>query len=101
MAKRTVSRDDFRGFFALYALAAQHDNKLEGAFRLLKLFTSSRSISDNLLDLWSERVEALDPEAVGNVLCPRARAVGDGTANYDHASDFLHALLIELDRKQH
>ncbi len=31
----------------------------------------------------------------------RARAVADGRVEYDHASDFLHALLRELNGKQH
>src|SRR3954469_591996 len=75
MAQRSVSREDFRGLFALYACAAQLNKKHDGASRLLNLFDSSRDISDDLLHLWSERVEAVSAETVGSVLCPRARAV--------------------------
>lgn len=98
MAQRSVSREDFRGLFALYACAAQLHKKHDGASRLLNLFDSSRDISDDLLHLWSERVQAVGAETVGSVLCPRARAVADGDANYDHASAFLHALLKALDQ---
>jgi hypothetical protein len=101
MAQRSVSREDFRGLFALYACAAQLHKKNAGASRLLNLFESSRDITDDLLHLWSERVEAVSAETVGNVLCPRARAVADGKANYDHASAFLHAMLKALDQSQH
>lgn len=101
MAKSAVSREAFRGLFAFYVAKAHHDHNHDGEYSLTKLFKSSDGIPDSLIDLWSERVNTLDPEAVGNVLCPRAREVADGKANYDHASDFLHALLRELDRKQH
>jgi len=101
MAPRLVSREDFRGLFALYAFAAQLNNNHAGASRLLKLFASSPNISDSLLDRWSERVEALNPEIVGSVLGPCAHAVADGNVNYDHASAFLHALLKTLDQTQH
>jgi hypothetical protein len=101
MAQRSVSREDFRGLFALYACAAQLHKKHDGASRLLNLFESSRDITDDLLHLWSERVEAVSAETVGSVLCPRARAVADGEANYDHASAFLHAMLKALDQSQH
>lgn len=101
MTRTTISRDAFRGLFAFYAAKAHHDHHHDGEYFLTKLFKSSDDIPDGLIDLWSERVDALDPETVGSVLCPRAREVADGSANYDHASDFLHALLRELDRKQH
>src|SRR3954447_12980097 len=101
MAQRSVSREDFRGLFALYACAAQLHKKHAGASRLLNLFESSRDIPDDLLHLWSARVEAVGAEAVGSVLCLRARAVADGDAKYDHASAFLHAMLKALDQSQH
>ncbi|WFU46055.1 hypothetical protein QA640_45680 (plasmid) [Bradyrhizobium sp. CB82] len=101
MARRAVSRDDFRSFFAFHAFAAELNKNHDGASRLLKLFTSSRDICDDLLDLWSERAEALGPETVGGVLNPRVHAVADGDINYDHASAFLHALLKTLDQTQH
>lgn len=101
MAKRTVSQDDFRGLFALYALTARHNHNQKGADRLMRLFTSSGDIADDLLDLWSERADKLGPETVGAMLCPRARAVANGVMDYDHASDFLHALLRDLDQKEH
>ncbi|MDA9437048.1 hypothetical protein XH88_35775 [Bradyrhizobium sp. CCBAU 51627] len=101
MPQRAVSREDFRGLFAFYVFVARHDNKHDGASRLLKLFTSSQNISDELLDQWSERADALGAERVGSVLGPRTRAVANGDANYDHASAFLHALLTALDQTQH
>lgn len=101
MVRIAVSRDAFRGLFALYAADAHHEQKHHCEYSLTKLFKSSDDIPDGLLDLWSERVNTLDSETVGNVLCPRAREVADGRAEYDHASDFLHALLRELDQEQH
>lgn len=99
MARVAVSREAFRGLFAFYAAKAHHDQKHEGEYSLTKLFGSCDDIPDGLLDLWSERVNRLDPEAVGNVLCPRARAIADGRADYDDASHFLHVLLRELNGK--
>jgi hypothetical protein len=101
MGKPGVSRNDFRGFFALYAAKARHDHKHEGEYLLTKLFTSSEDIPNGLLDEWSERVSALDPESVGGLICPRARELAEGRIRYDHASDFLHALLRDLDRTEH
>lgn len=98
---RAVSRDDFRSLFALYAFADRHNKQHDRASRLPKLLTSSRTTSDDPLDRWPERVEAPGPETVGGALGPRARAVADDDANYDHASAFLHALLKALDQTQH
>ncbi|UPK33917.1 hypothetical protein IVB18_37980 [Bradyrhizobium sp. 186] len=98
---RAVSRDDSRSLFALFVFAARHDKQHDRASRLLKLFTSGRTTSDDLLDQWPERVEAPEPEIDGSVIGPRARAVADDDANYDHASAFLHALLKALDQTQH
>jgi hypothetical protein len=33
------------------------------------------------------------------MLVPRTRQIADGSARYDHASDFLHALLRDIDQK--
>ncbi|MCA1386058.1 MULTISPECIES: hypothetical protein [unclassified Bradyrhizobium] len=101
MAQRAVSREDVQSLFAFYAFVARHHNKHDGASRWLKLFTSSQNLSDERLNQWSERVDAVGPEMVGRVLDPRARAVVDGDANYDHASAFLHARLKALDEPQH
>lgn len=98
---RAVSRDDFRSLFALYAFAARHNKQHDRASRLLKLSTSSGTGSDHVPDQWSERIEAPGPELVGSMLGPRARAVADEDANYDHASAFLHTLLKALDQTQH
>lgn len=97
MAQCAVSRDDFRSLFALYTFVAKRNRNHDAAHRLLTLFTSSRNIPDDLLMEWSERVEASDPQAVGSVLCPHARAVAEGNAHYDHASAFLHTVLKALD----
>lgn len=97
MTRPVVSRDAFRGFFALYAVKAHRYHKHGGEDHVLQLFGSSNDIPDNLLEQWSDRAEVLGPENVFNVLGPRIRDVADGKANYDHASAFLHALLRELD----
>lgn len=101
MAKPAVSRDAFRGLFALYAAKPHYDN--DGENRLLKLFGSSDHIPDGLLDLWSTRTrtELLSPQIAGSALSPVAHEVASGSARYDHASDFLHRLLQEIDRKVH
>jgi hypothetical protein len=101
MFMRAASRDDFRSLFTLDAFAARHNKQHDRASRLLKLFAPGRTTSDDVLDQWSARVEATGPEIVGSVLGPRARAVADDDANYDHASAFLHALLKALDQTQH
>ena len=80
---------------------ARHDHKHDGEYRLLKLFGSSEDIPDGLPDLWSDRAEVLGPETVGSILGPRTREIADGGANYDHASDFLHAVLRDLERTEH
>lgn len=100
MAKPAVSRDAFRGLFALYAVKAHHDHKHDAEHRLLRLFGSSEDIPDGLLDLWSDHTNVLGPETVGSILTPRAREIADGRASYDHASDFLHVLLRDLERKE-
>lgn len=99
MARRAVSRDHFKGLFALFAFAALHNENHDGASRLLHLFTSSRYIPDDLLDLWSKYAEAIGPETVGEQLCQRAHAVADGSSSYAHASAFLHALLEAPDQQ--
>lgn len=101
MAKPSVSRDAFRRLFAFYAAKAQHDHNGAAEGRLLKLFGSSDHIPDRLLDLWSSRTELIGPEAVGNIMSPLAHQILDGDAQYNHASDFLHRLLRELDRDVH
>ncbi|MDI3567633.1 hypothetical protein [Bradyrhizobium sp. Arg816] len=99
MGKPAVSRDAFRGLFAFYAAKAHHDHKPEGEHCLLKLFGSAEDIPDSLLLQWSDRVELLGSETVGRLMEPRARQITDGNARYDHASDFLHALLRDLGQK--
>ncbi|MDN5003912.1 hypothetical protein ACFQZO_24040 [Bradyrhizobium sp. GCM10027634] len=101
MSRRSVSRDHFRGLFALYAFAAEHSENHDGAARLLHLFISSQSISDDLLDYWADRADAIGSETLGHELGLRAHAVADGNSNYDHASAFLHALLKSLDQRPH
>lgn len=101
MAKPAVSRNAFRGLFAFYALRVHHDNEPAGEDRLLKLFQSSEDIPESLLDLWSDRAEMLGPEVIGAALNSGTHEVADGRANYDHASDFLHAMLRDLEQKRH
>ncbi len=101
MAKPAVSRNAFRGLFALYALSGHHENKPACEDHLLRLFRSSNNIPNTLLDLWSDHAELIGPDAVGAVLTSGARAIIDGRASYDHASQFLHAMLKELDQRRH
>ena len=89
----------FRGLFAFYAAKAHHDHNVEGEESLLKLFGSVDGISDRLLQSWSEKADLLGPEIVGDMMEPRAHRIAEGNLHYDHASDFLHALLRDLGRK--
>ena len=68
---------------------------------MLKLFGSSEHIPDDLLERWSMQTELVGPETIGCVISPFAREVAAGSARYNHASDFLHRLLKEMDRKVH
>ncbi len=99
MAKPAVSRDAFRGLFAFYAAKAHHDHQHDGKHRLLMLFGSAEGIPDRALEQWSEGAELLGLESVGRILEPPARQLADGSARYDHASNFLHALLRDLGQK--
>lgn len=100
MTKHAVSRNAFRGLFALYALRVHHDNEPSGEHRRLKLFQSSDDIPDELLNLWSDRAELLGPEVVGAALSSCKSEIINGKANYDHASHLLHAVLREMEQKQ-
>jgi hypothetical protein len=99
MAKPDVSRDAFRSLLAFYAAKAHHDQKHDGEHSLLKLFGSTEDIPDSLLEQWSDCAELLGPETIGGAIAPRTRQITDGNARYDHASDFLHVLLRDLERK--
>lgn len=101
MAKPVVSRDAFRGLFAFYAAKAHLDRNGEGEDCLLKLFGSSEHIPNDLLERWSTRANAVGPAAVGRMLSPLVHEIAVGAAHYDHASDFLHRLLRELEPKVH
>ncbi|PPQ16359.1 hypothetical protein GA0061098_100810 [Bradyrhizobium shewense] len=106
MGKPAVSRDAFRGLFAFYTAKAHHHHKAEGEHWLVKLFGSAEDIPDALLLQWSDRVELLGPETVGRVVSPCVRQITNGNAQYDHArydhaSDFLHSLLRDLEQKVH
>ena len=82
MAKRSVCRNAFRRPFALYAMKAHHDHNQHGQDELLKLFGSSKDISDSLLDQWSVQADVLGTKAIGAVLSPRTRETADGCATY-------------------
>ncbi|MCS3765076.1 hypothetical protein [Bradyrhizobium centrosematis] len=99
MGKPVVSHEAFRGLFAFYAAKAYHDHESAGEQCLLRLFGSVKDIPDRLLQQWSDRVELLDPETVGRIMEPQAHQVTSGNARYDHACDFLHAVLNDLGQK--
>ncbi|MGT2501187.1 hypothetical protein ACVOMS_10900 [Bradyrhizobium guangxiense] len=99
MAKPSVSRDAFRGLFALYALRAHHDRKSKGEECLLALFRSAGDIPDELLQEWSDKADLLGSQSIGEALAPRTRQIANGSVRYDHASDFLHSILRDLARK--
>ncbi|MBB4365838.1 hypothetical protein GGD65_006907 [Bradyrhizobium sp. CIR18] len=101
MAKLAVSCDAFRGLFAFYATKAHHGHKDDAEHRLLKLFGSAEDLLDSMLEQWSEGAELLGSETDRRILEPCARRTENGSARYDHASGFLHALLRDMERKIH
>ena len=98
MAKPAVSRNTFRGLFAFYAKA---DHKHDGEYRVLKLFGSAQDIPDRLLQQWSHQADLPGAEAIASTLEPRTREIVNGRKRYDHASDFLHVLLRDLELREH
>ncbi|TYO60957.1 hypothetical protein FXV83_40875 [Bradyrhizobium hipponense] len=101
MAKSAVSREAFRGLVAFYAAKAHHDHKHDGEYSVLKLFGSAQDMPDRLLQQWSDEAELLGSETIASTLERRARGIANGCARYDHASDFLHVLLRDLELKEH
>ncbi|WP_409190225.1 hypothetical protein [Bradyrhizobium sp. RDM4] len=100
MAKPAVARNAFRGLLAFYAAKAHDDKEPDGERSLLKRFGSSQDIPNNLLERWPDRIEVLGPEIVDDTIGQRSPH-SNGRARYDHASDFLHVLLREMDRHKH
>ncbi|MGY2934948.1 hypothetical protein ACVWZ6_004550 [Bradyrhizobium sp. GM6.1] len=98
MAKPAVSRNAFRGLFAFYAKA---DHKHDGDYFVLKLFGSAQGIPDRLLQQWSHQADLPGAEAIASTLEPRTREIVNGRKRYDHASDFLHVLLRDLELREH
>src|SRR4051794_25736215 len=99
MGKPAVSRDAFRGLFALYAAKAHHDHKAAAEHSLLRMFGSADDIPDTLLQQWSDRAELLGSETVGRVMDPHVRKTTTGNAKYANPSDFPHTLLRALGKK--
>ena len=98
MAQPAVSRNAFPGLFAFYAKA---DHKHDGDYRVLKLFGSAQGIPDRLLQQWSHQADLPGAEAIASTLEPRTREIANGRKRYDHASDFLHVLLRDLELREH
>jgi hypothetical protein len=96
---KPASRDAFRGLVAFYAAKAHHDHKHDGEYCVSKLFGSAQDIPDRLLPQWSDEAELLGSETIAPTPEPRVREIPNDRARYDHASDFLHALLRDLERK--
>lgn len=98
MAKPAVSRNSFRGLFAFYAKA---DHKHDGEYCALQLFGSAQDIPDRLLQRWSHEADLPGSEAIASTLEPGTREIVNGRRRYDHASDFLHVLLRDLELREH
>jgi hypothetical protein len=98
MAKPAVSHNTFRGLFAFYAKA---DDKHDAEYCMLKLFGSAQDIPDRLLQRWSHEADLPDSEAIASTLEPRTDEIVNGRKRYDHASDFLHVLLRDLELREH
>jgi hypothetical protein len=98
MAKTVVSRNTFRGLFAFYAKA---DHKHDGEYCVLKLFGSAQDVPDRLLQQWSHQADLPGTEVIASTLEPRTREIVNGRRRYDHASDFLHVLLRDLELREH
>ncbi|MCK1317597.1 MULTISPECIES: hypothetical protein [unclassified Bradyrhizobium] len=98
MAKPAVSRNAFRALFAFYAKA---DHKHNGDYCVLKLPGSAQGIPDRLLQQWSHQADLPGAEAIASTLEPRTREIVNGRKRYDHASDFLHVLLRDLELREH
>ena len=98
MAKPAVSRNSFRALLALYSKA---DHKHNGDYCVLKLPGSAQGIPDRLLQQWSHQADLPGAEAIASTLEPRTREIVNGRKRYDHASDFLHVLLRDLELREH
>ncbi|UPJ40093.1 hypothetical protein IVB40_22535 [Bradyrhizobium sp. 40] len=98
MAKPAVSRNTFRGLSAFYAKA---DPKYDGEQCVLKLFGSAQDIPDRLLQQRSHQADLPGAESIASTLEPRTREIVNGRKRYDHASDFLHVLLRDLELREH
>ena len=90
MGKSSVSRDAFRSLFAVCDADANPGHDRDYEIRLLKLFQASGSL-----------LHLRGSEPAGSILLPSAHKDVHGGAPYDHASDFLHRLLRDLDQKLH
>jgi hypothetical protein len=98
---KPASRDAFRGLVAFYAAKAHHDHKHDGEYCVSKLFGSAQGIPDRLLQQWSHQADLPGAEAIASTLEPRTREIVNGRKRYDHASDFLHVLLRDLELREH
>jgi len=100
MSKPAASRDAFSGLFAFFAAKAHHEQQHDREHHLFKLFRSSKEIPENFLEA-ANSAEPVGCQNVGKVASSRTRKIADGGAGYDHASDFLHVLLRDVERKLH
>jgi hypothetical protein len=81
MAKAALSRGAFRRLVAFYAAKAHLDHTHDGECCVLKLVGSSEDVPHRPVRQWSDETP-------------------NGCACYDHASDFLHVLLRDLEREE-
>lgn len=84
---------------AFDAAKARHDHKHHGEYCVLKLLGSAQDFPDRLLQQWSDEAELLGSETIAPTPEPRARENANDCSRYDHASNFLHALLRDLERR--
>lgn len=98
MTKLDFSARAFRGLGAYYAAKA-HDHKHDR--RYLKLFGSAEDDPDLALQQSSnDDAELLGIGTIASTWEPRTRESANGCARYNHASDFLHVLLRDLELEE-
>nr|WP_247474599.1 hypothetical protein [Bradyrhizobium sp. 30] len=87
--------------YAPIGLTQQGGPHRRETYCVLKLPGSAQGIPDRLLQQWSHQADLPGAEAIASTLEPRTREIVNGRKRYDHASDFLHVLLRDLELREH